>query len=105
MDASTGFFRMTGHWTIWAIAIGLAAGFAAGAAHFVALRWNIWLFASGRFGFGLFAQAARCLLTALVLFALARTGWAALLAGMTGLLFARQAALRFSAVKFAGAKQ
>jgi F1F0 ATPase subunit 2 len=90
---------MTNHWTIWAIAIGLAAGFAAGAAHFVALRWNIWLFGSGRFGFALWMQATRCLLTALLLFALARAGWPALLAGMTGLLFARQVALRFVAVK------
>lgn len=89
----------TSHWTLWALATGLVAGIAAGAAHFAALRWNTRLFASGRLGFALVAQAARCALTALLLFALARVGAAALLAGMTGLLFARHAALRTVAVK------
>jgi hypothetical protein len=88
---------MTLFWTIWAIVIGLAAGFATGAAHFVALRWNIWLFGSGRVGIALCAQAVRCLLTALLLLALVRIGWPALLSGLMGLLFAREAALRFEA--------
>ena len=84
---------MTGHWTIWACMGGLAAGSGAGAAHFAALRWNARLFASGRIGFALGAQAVRCGLTALLLFALARAGGPALLAGMAGLLLARHAAL------------
>lgn len=95
---------MTDYWTIWTIAIGLGAGFAAGVAHFVALRWNIWLFGAGHFAFASGTQAARCLLTALILFALARVGWAALLAGMTGLLFARAVALRCVVAKPAAVK-
>jgi hypothetical protein len=90
---------MTNHWAIWIFASGFAAGFAVGAAHFIALRWNLWLFASGRFGFALCTQAARCVLTALLLFALARAGWPALLAGLTGMLLAREAALRFAGAR------
>ncbi|WP_321924614.1 N-ATPase subunit AtpR [Paraburkholderia guartelaensis] len=85
---------MTDHWTIWAGAAGLAAGVAVGTTHFAALRWNARLFASGRIGFALGAQALRCVLTALLLFALARAGVPALLAGMAGLLLARHTALR-----------
>jgi F1F0 ATPase subunit 2 len=84
------------HWTIWTLAAGLAAGVAVGAAHFAALRWNARLFASGRLGWALGAQATRCVLSALLLFALARVGVPALIAGMGGLLCARQAALRLS---------
>ncbi|CAB3789003.1 hypothetical protein LMG28688_02802 [Paraburkholderia caffeinitolerans] len=87
---------MTGHWTIWAVMAGLATGSAVGAAHFAALRWNARLFAAGRTGFALGAQAARCGLTALLLFALARAGGAAVLAGLAGLLLARHAALRLA---------
>lgn len=89
---------MTDHWTIWACAAGLAAGIATGAAHFAALRWNTRLFAAGRIGFALGAQAVRCVLSALLLFALARAGAPAVLAGMAGLLLARHAALRLAAV-------
>ncbi|MEX3916379.1 ATP synthase subunit I [Paraburkholderia sp. BR10872] len=85
---------MTDHWTIWAGAAGLIAGVAVGAVHFAALRWNARLFASGRIGFALGAQALRCVLTALLLFALARAGVPALLAGMAGLLLACHTALR-----------
>jgi F1F0 ATPase subunit 2 len=85
---------MIEHVTIGACAAGLAAGSAAGALHFAGLRWNARLFAAGRFGAALGAQAARCALTALLLFALARAGGPALLAGMAGLLLARYAALR-----------
>ncbi|MCG5078747.1 ATP synthase subunit I [Paraburkholderia tagetis] len=88
---------MTGHWTIWACMAGFAAGVGAGAAHFAALRWNARLFASGRIGFALGAQAVRCVLTALLLFAFARAGVPAVLAGMSGLLLARHAVLRFAA--------
>jgi F1F0 ATPase subunit 2 len=87
---------MTDQWTIWAGAAGLAAGVALGAAHFAALRWNARLFASGRIGLALGAQALRCVLTALLLFALSRAGVAALVAGMAGLLLARHAALRMT---------
>lgn len=90
---------MTSHWTIWALAAGLAAGLAVGAAHFAALRWNARLFASGRVALALGAQALRCVLTAVLLYALARAGAPALLAGMTGLLFARHAALRPAVAK------
>jgi F1F0 ATPase subunit 2 len=85
--------------TIWVPAIGLVAGFVVGAVHFAALRWNTRLFGSGRPGLALCMQAARCLLTAVLLFALARAGFAALLAGMAGLLVARQAALRVAAAQ------
>ena len=90
---------MTSHWTLWAplAGLGLGAGFALGAAHFAALRWNTRLFGSGRLGMALCMQAVRCLLTALLLFAFVRAGIVALVAGMTGLLFARQAALRAAA--------
>ncbi|WP_434666963.1 ATP synthase subunit I [Paraburkholderia sp. A3BS-1L] len=90
---------MTEHVTIWACLAGLAAGGGAGAAHFAALRWNTRLLVAGRIGFALGAQAVRCLLTALVLFALARAGAPALLAGMAGLLLARHAVMRLAAVK------
>jgi F1F0 ATPase subunit 2 len=85
---------MIEHVTIVACATGLVAGTAAGALHFAGLRWNARLFAAGRFGAALGAQVARCVLTALILFALARAGSAALLAAMAGLLLARYAALR-----------
>lgn len=87
---------MTGHWMIWAGMAGLAAGSGAGAAHFAALQWNARLFASGRIGVALGAQAVRCGLSALLLFALARAGAPAMLAGMAGLLLARHAALRLA---------
>jgi len=86
--------RMTDHLILFTCIEGLAAGTAAGAAHFAALRWNARLFAAGRMGVALGVQAMRCGLTALLLFALARTGVAALLAGMAGLLLARHAVLR-----------
>jgi F1F0 ATPase subunit 2 len=82
--------------TIQACAVGLAAGTAAGAVHFAALRWNARLFAAGRFGVAVGAQAVRCALTALLLFALARAGGPALLAAMAGLVIARHAALRYA---------
>ncbi|WP_321915693.1 MULTISPECIES: ATP synthase subunit I [unclassified Paraburkholderia] len=85
---------MTEHSTIWACAAALTAGSAAGAAHFAALRWNARYFAVGRLGVALGAQAVRCVLTALLLFALARAGIPALLTGMAGLLLARHVVLR-----------
>jgi len=87
---------MTDQRTILACTAGLAAGVALGAAHFAALRWNARLFESGRIGFALGAQALRCVLTALLMFALARAGVAAVVAGMAGLLLARHAALRMT---------
>jgi hypothetical protein len=90
---------MTNFTTIWVPAIGLVAGFVVGALHFAALRWNTWLFGAGRPGLALGMQAVRCLLTALLLFAFVRVGLGALLAGMAGLLVARQAALRVVAAR------
>ena len=85
---------MTEHLAISACVTGLAAGIAAGAAHFAALRWNAQYFSAGRMGVALGVQAVRCVLTALLLFALARAGFPALLAGMAGLLLARHVVLR-----------
>ncbi|TAM04415.1 MAG: hypothetical protein EPN70_11480 [Paraburkholderia sp.] len=85
---------MIEHATIGACATGLAIGTAAGSVHFAALRWNAGLFAAGRFGAALGAQTVRCSLTALLLFAIARAGGPALLAGMAGLLLARHVAVR-----------
>ncbi|MCP3710091.1 hypothetical protein M3I54_24475 [Paraburkholderia sp. CNPSo 3274] len=88
--------RMTDHSTILACAASLAAGIVAGAAHFAALSWNARYFAAGRIGVALGAQAVRCVLTALLLFALARAGIPALFTGMAGLLLARHAVLRLA---------
>ena len=85
---------MTSHWTIWAAAAGFVAGMAVGGAHFAALGWNVRLFASRRLALALGAQVLRCALSAALLFVLVRAGAGALLAGMAGLLIARQAALR-----------
>ncbi|SDD16000.1 N-ATPase subunit AtpR [Paraburkholderia lycopersici] len=87
---------MTDLWLLRTCATGLAAGMAAGAAHFAALRWNARYFAAGRLAVALGAQTVRCVLTALLLFALARAGSPALLAGMAGLLIARHATLRIA---------
>ena len=76
------------------LAIGLLAGTAAGAWHFVSLRWNWPLFASGRMAAALALQIARIALTCAVLLVLARVGALALLAGMVGMLLARRIALR-----------
>jgi F1F0 ATPase subunit 2 len=76
------------------LVIGLVAGTAAGAWHFVSLRWNWPLFASGRTAMALALQIARIALTCGFLLVLARVGALALLAGMGGVLLARRIALR-----------
>jgi len=78
----------------WGIVIGLFAGVAAGAGHFVSLRWNTRLFISGKVWHAPVLQAGRLFMTAAVLYALARLGAMPLLAGMAGFLAARHFALR-----------
>jgi len=74
--------------------IGLALGVAAGAWHFLSLRWNWPLFATGKMAAALALQIARIALTCAVLVMLARFGAPALLGGMAGVLLARRIALR-----------
>jgi len=78
----------------WSIIVGLLAGLAAGAWHFVSLRWNTRLFMSGKVWHAPVLQAGRLFVTATVLYGLARLGAIALLAGMAGFLVARHLALR-----------
>ncbi|HYS64311.1 MAG TPA: ATP synthase subunit I [Paraburkholderia sp.] len=75
-------------------ALGLAVGTLAGAWHFVSLRWNEPLFASGKAMTALVLQLARFALTGALLLMLAHVGALALLAGMTGILLARTVAMR-----------
>ncbi|TGP40034.1 hypothetical protein EN871_30175 [bacterium M00.F.Ca.ET.228.01.1.1] len=71
-------------------AVGLAAGLAAGAWHFLSLKWNWPLFSAGKFAAALGLQCARIALTCALLLLLARMGMPALLAGMAGVLVARR---------------
>jgi F1F0 ATPase subunit 2 len=80
------------------LVIGLVAGLAAGAGHFVSLRWNTRLFMTGKVWHAPVLQAGRLLMTAAVLYGLARLGAIPLLAGMTGFMVARQIALRYERV-------
>ncbi|KVD89635.1 hypothetical protein WS62_15685 [Burkholderia sp. ABCPW 14] len=79
-----------------AIAIGLAAGLATGACHFVSLGWNSRLFVEGRAGAALALQLVRIALTVAVLVVLARIGVDALVAGSAGLFVARAFAIRWA---------
>lgn len=76
------------------LVIGLTLGMVAGAWHFLSLRWNWPLFATGKTAAALALQLARIALTCAVLLVLARIGALALLAGMAGVLLARRIALR-----------
>jgi len=78
----------------WSIIAGLIAGLAAGAGHFVSLRWNTRLFISGKVWHAPVLQVARLFASAAVLYGLARLGAMPLLAGMAGFLVARHFALR-----------
>jgi F1F0 ATPase subunit 2 len=71
-------------------AVGLAAGLAAGAWHFLSLKWNWPLFSAGKIAAALGLQCARIALTCALLLLLARVGVPALLAGMAGVLSARR---------------
>ncbi|AOJ84553.1 hypothetical protein WS86_28945 [Burkholderia savannae] len=77
-----------------AVAIGLAAGLAAGACHFVSLGWNSRLFVAGRAGAALALQLLRIALAVAVLVVLARAGAGMLVAGSAGFLAARLIAVR-----------
>jgi F1F0 ATPase subunit 2 len=76
------------------LAVGLAVGMLAGAWHFMSLRWNWPLFASGKAAAALALQLARFTLTGALLLMLAHLGALALLAGMAGILLARAVAVR-----------
>jgi len=71
-------------------AVGLATGLAAGAWHFLSLKWNWPLFSAGKFAAALGLQCARIALTCALLLLLGRMGMPALLAGMVGVLLARR---------------
>lgn len=76
------------------LATGLAVGILAGAWHFLSLRWNWPLFASGKAMPALALQLARFALTGALFLMLARVGAPGLLAGMMGFLLARAVAVR-----------
>lgn len=74
--------------------IGFAVGAVAGLGYFLALWWNVGLFARGGALAAVFAQLVRFAALAVVFFALAKFGALALLSGALGLLFARRLLLR-----------
>lgn len=77
------------------LALGLAVGILAGAWHFMSLRWNWPLFASGKAMVAMALQFARFALTGALFLLLAQhAGALALLAGMMGFLPARAVAVR-----------
>ncbi|MFL9953651.1 ATP synthase subunit I [Paraburkholderia nemoris] len=76
------------------LALGLSAGILAGAWHFLSLRWNWPLFASGKAMPALALQLARFALTGALFLMLAHVGAIGLLAGMMGFLFARGVTVR-----------
>lgn len=75
-------------------AAALIAGLAVGGCHFASLRLNARLFGAGHAARAGGLQLARIVLTSVALFALARFGALALIAGMAGFLLARGVALR-----------
>lgn len=72
-----------------AIAVGLAAGSAIGAAFCTTLYWNGCLFARGRWLAALAMQLLRFALVALLLVALAHAGAITLIASCAGMFIAR----------------
>ncbi|MCX4157648.1 MULTISPECIES: ATP synthase subunit I [Paraburkholderia] len=76
------------------LALGLSVGILAGAWHFLSLRWNWPLFASGKAMPALALQLARFALTGALFLMLADVGAIGLLAGMMGFLLARGVAVR-----------
>jgi F1F0 ATPase subunit 2 len=71
----------------------------AGAVHFVSLRWNTLYFAGGHPAIAFAIQVARLVLTAAILFLLARAGAFALLAGTGGFIWTRSIALDLGRVR------
>ncbi len=76
------------------IALGAAAGAAAGYAYFTALRWNVDLFERGATPKAILLLASRFALLAALFVGLAKVGAPALLAAAIGLLVARRVTLR-----------
>lgn len=76
------------------LALGLSVGILTGAWHFLSLRWNWPLFASGKAMPALALQLARFALTGALFLMLAHVGAIGLLAGMMGFLFARGVTVR-----------
>lgn len=76
------------------IALGAAAGGAAGFAYFTALRWNVDLFERGAAPKALLLLVMRFGLLAALFVGLAKLGAAALLSAALGLLAARRVLLR-----------
>ena len=76
------------------LALGLAVGILAGAWHFLSLRWNWPLFASGKAMPAMALQLARFALTGALFLMLAHVGALGLLAGMMGFLLVRAVAVR-----------
>jgi F1F0 ATPase subunit 2 len=79
---------------IGALAIGLVAGAALGAAHLVSLWWSVVLIRDGRPIPGFMAQALRFVVLALALAFIARHGAAPLLAAAFGVLASRALLLK-----------
>ena len=82
------------------VALGAAAGGAAGFAYFMALRWNVALFERGASPMAILLLVTRFALLAALFVALAKIGPPALLSAALGLLAARRATLR----RFGGLK-
>ena len=76
------------------IAVGAAAGAAAGFAYFTALRWNVDLFERGATPRAILLLVTRFALLSAFFVALAQLGAPALLAAALGLLAARRVTLR-----------
>ena len=79
---------------IAALAIGLVAGVALGAAHLASLWWSVVLMRDGRPILGFVAQVLRFCVLALALAFIARHGAAPLLAAAFGVLASRALLLR-----------
>jgi F1F0 ATPase subunit 2 len=79
---------------VFQIAVGAAAGAAAGFAYFTALRWNVDLFERGATPIAILLLVTRFALLTALLVALAKLGAPALLSAALGLLAARRITLR-----------
>ena len=79
---------------VFQIALGAAAGAAAGFAYFTALRWNVDLFERGATPIAILLLVTRFGLLTALLVALAKLGAPALLSAALGLLAARRITLR-----------
>jgi F1F0 ATPase subunit 2 len=79
---------------VFQIALGAAAGAAAGFAYFMALRWNVDLFERGATPIAILLLVTRFALLTALLVALAKLGAPALLSAALGLLAARRITLR-----------